>query len=134
MSAETPFSISVADAQIELLKKKLALTVFPDELEDSGRQYGAQLNDIRRLVAYWQDGFDWRAQEARLNELLPQFTRPISVDGHGTLNIHYVHSRSERANAIPLLFIHGCMPLFCALHRELNLKQGPGASLKSPKS
>jgi hypothetical protein len=39
---------------------------------------------------------------------LPQYTTEIAVDGFGTLNIHFVHKRSQVENAIPLLFVHGC--------------------------
>ncbi|KAK0464725.1 Alpha/Beta hydrolase protein [Desarmillaria tabescens] len=105
---EASFKISIPDEKLELLRKKLELTALPDELEDSGWKYGVPLGDIRRLVARWKDGFDWRAQEAILNAELPQFTRDIQVDGHGTLNIHYVHQKSQVVDAIPLLFIHGC--------------------------
>jgi hypothetical protein len=108
MSIETPYRITVPDTQLDRVKKKLALTIFPDELEDSGHLYGVPLSDMRRLVAHWRDRYDWRTHEAHLNDVLPQFTRPIDVDGHGTLNIHYVHKRSKCVNAIPLLFVHGC--------------------------
>ena len=111
-SSERAFSISVPDSSIELLKKKLALTTFPDELPDSGWKYGAPLGDIKRLVNRWQDGFDWRKQEAEINAEMPQFTRDINVEGHGTLNIHFVHKKSSVANAIPLLFVHGCECLY----------------------
>ena len=106
--SETPFKIAIPDDRLALLQKKLELTIFPDELEDAGRDYGSPLADIKRLVAHWRSGFDWRKQEAALNADLPQFTRDIAVDGHGTLNVHYVHVRSAKASAIPLLFVHGC--------------------------
>jgi Epoxide hydrolase N terminus len=106
--AEEPFRIAVSDADIELLHKKLDLTRFPDELEDSGRDYGAPLKDLQRLVAHWKNGYDWRKHEAALNSELPQFTRDIDIKGHGTLNIHYVHKKSQAVDAIPLLFVHGC--------------------------
>lgn len=107
-SVETPFKIDVPDEKIALLKAKLDLATFPDELEDSGWDYGVPLADLRRLVARWKDGYDWRTHEAEINKL-PQFTRDIEVEGYGsTLNIHYVHQKSEVADAIPLLFVHGC--------------------------
>ena len=123
--SETPFKIAIPDDALALLKTKLDLTFFPDELEDSGRDYGVPLADIKRLVEYWRNGlddnghtglndnksrtgFNWRAQEAALNAELPQFTRDIEVDGFGTLNIHYVHKKSAKAGAIPLCFVHGC--------------------------
>ncbi|KAI5895058.1 alpha/beta-hydrolase [Schizophyllum commune H4-8] len=105
--SETPFKIAIPDDRLALLQKKLELTIFPDELEDAGRDYGSPLADIKRLAAHWRSGFDWRKQEAALNADLPQFTRDIAVDGHGTLNVHYVHVRSAKAGAIPLLFVHG---------------------------
>lgn len=106
---ETPFTVAVPDEDLELLKRKLDLVRFPDELEDADWDYGVPLSDIKRLVAHWKDGFDWRASEAKINTL-PQFTRDIEVKGFGTLNIHYVHQKSQLENAIPLLFCHGCTP------------------------
>lgn len=110
MSVETPFSIAVPGSELEYLRRKLELTRFPDELENAGTDYGAPLADIRRLTKYWQDTYlpQWREHEAKLNKDLPQFTRDIEVDGFGLLNIHYVHKKSEVADAIPLLFVHGC--------------------------
>lgn len=105
---ESAFKISIPDESLALLRKKLALTSFPDELEDSGRKYGPPLADIERLVSRWMHRFDWRKAEAKINAELPQFTRNIEVDGHGILNIHYVHKKSEVVDAIPLLFVHGC--------------------------
>ncbi len=104
---EQPFKVTVPDSDLELLHKKLELVRFPDELEDAGWDYGAPLADIKRLVAYWKDTFDWRKAEARINEL-PMFTRDIDITSFGTLNIHYIHQKSEVQNAIPLLFVHGC--------------------------
>lgn len=116
MSTETPFKITVLNENLNLLKTKLDLTRFPDEIEGAGRDYGVPLGDIQRLVTYWKDGYDWRKHEARLNEELPQFTRDIEVEGFGTLNIHYVHRKSTLSSAIPLLFLHGCELLrFCLL-------------------
>ena len=106
--SEVSFKIDVPDEQLSILQQKLALTNLPDELEDAGWDYGAPLGDIRRLVSRWKEGYDWRKHEAQLNAELPQFTRDIEVEGHGTLNVHYVHKKSEVVDAIPLLFIHGC--------------------------
>lgn len=115
MSSETPFIISVPDSQLALLHEKLSLAQYPDEIDPQPGaewKYGPPLSDIRRLVTRWEDGFDWRKVEAKLNEQLKglQFTRDIELSEHGytgTLNVHYVHKKST-AGAIPLLFVHGC--------------------------
>ena len=107
MSTATPFKIAIPDSDIAALKQKLDLVRFPDELDDAGWEYGVPLADLKRLVARWKDGYDWKKHEAELNEL-PMFTRGIEVDGFGTLDIHYVHQESDVEGAIPLLFVHGC--------------------------
>lgn len=84
---------------------------FPDELDGAGWDYGVPLADIKRLVARWRQGYDWRKHEADINTL-PMFTRGIEVDGHGTLEIHYLHQKSRVKNAIPLLFVHGWPGIF----------------------
>jgi hypothetical protein len=78
----------------------------PLQLDEAGWEYGAPLADIKRLTEYWENGFDWRAQEAKLNEL-PNFRKGIKVDGFHEVDIHYVHQKSQSPDAIPLLFIHG---------------------------
>ncbi|TFY66897.1 hypothetical protein EVG20_g4192 [Dentipellis fragilis] len=106
MSTEQPFQISVPDDALALLKHKLQQVRFPDELDDAGWDYGVPLADMKRLVSRWADGYDWRAAEAKFNTL-PHFTRDIAVKDFGTLNIQYIHQKSKRPNAIPLLFVHG---------------------------
>jgi len=112
MSAQIkPFTIAVPDARIHELKTKLSLATLPDERVGfiDNWDYGVARNDVKRLVDHWKEGFDWRQQEARLNKH-PQFLTTINVEGFGDLEIHFVHqkSQSQKANAIPLLFCHGC--------------------------
>ena len=107
MPLETPFQLHVSDIDLENLHHKLRLTRFPDELADEDWDYGVPLADVRRLVARWQTGFDWRSCERAINDI-PQYTRDVDVDGFGTLHVHYVHQRSELDAAVPLLFVHGC--------------------------
>ncbi|KAH9939031.1 alpha/beta-hydrolase [Epithele typhae] len=119
-SKEQPFTLNVPDADLNLLRQKLKNTRFPDELDEAGWEYGVPLADVKRLVARWQDGFDWRESEAAINAL-PQFTRDIEVEGFGTLNIHYLHQKSEEKNAVPLLFVHGWPGHFLEVRKMLPL-------------
>jgi hypothetical protein len=102
------YRIAVPEEQILDLKQRLALTKFPkDELDGSGWDYGSPLADVKRLIAYWRDQFDWRKAEARLNQL-PHFSTDIQCDGFESLKIHFLHKKSDVESAIPLLFVHGC--------------------------
>ena len=63
------FQIHVDDAVLDDLHRRLARTRLPDQIEDTGWDYGIPVDYLGELVAYWRDTYDWRAQEARLNEL-----------------------------------------------------------------
>ncbi len=62
-----PFTIHVPDEVLENLRRRLNDTRFPDEIPGSGWDYGSNLDYIKELVQYWLTGFDWRAQEEKLN-------------------------------------------------------------------
>jgi pimeloyl-ACP methyl ester carboxylesterase len=120
-----PFKVAVPDAAIKLLKDKLAVATWPDESDFSDNwAYGSPLSDVKRLAKRWADGFDWRKQEARINEM-PQFTTKVDVDGFGELNIHFVHKRSSQPGAIPLLFSHGWPGSFLEIEKMLPLLTEP---------
>lgn len=101
-----PFTIAVPDAGLEDLRERLRRTRFPIELENVGTDMGAPLKDVQRLATYWAETYDWRKAEAALNEL-PHFTTKLQAEGFEPLDVHFVHARSSRADAIPLLFSHG---------------------------
>ncbi len=95
------FRIRVDDPTLDDLRLRLARTRFPDQIEGTGWEYGTPIDYLRELVEYWRDEYDWRAQEARLNELEHFRTR---LDGQ---SIHFIHARSAHADALPLLLVHG---------------------------
>ena len=107
MESIQPYTISVPDSKLQNLAQKLETATFPDELDEAGWDYGAPLADVKRLTAYWKSKFDWKKLEAKINEL-PNFKTAIHVDGFESLDIHFIHQRSDVDRAIPLLFCHGC--------------------------
>jgi pimeloyl-ACP methyl ester carboxylesterase len=96
-----PFRIDIPQADLDDLRDRLHRTRWPDELPGVGWTRGAPLGYLKQLAAYWADGYDWRKQEARLNEF-PQFV--TTIDGQ---NIHFLHIRSPEPDALPLLLTHG---------------------------
>jgi pimeloyl-ACP methyl ester carboxylesterase len=95
------FKIHVPDAVLADLKQRLSRTRFPGEITGSSWDYGTNLAYLKELVTYWQQKFDWRAAERRLNQF-DQFT--TTIDG---LEIHFVHQRSKNPNAMPIAITHG---------------------------
>jgi pimeloyl-ACP methyl ester carboxylesterase len=96
-----PFSIAVPEADLTALRSRLHDTRWPGAPHVNDWSDGASFNYMRELVAYWERHFNWREQERRLNTL-PQFRATVSG-----LKIHYIHLRSGRDGAIPLLLCHG---------------------------
>ncbi|NGN65545.1 epoxide hydrolase [Streptomyces sp. A7024] len=96
-----PFEIDIPQAELDDLTQRLVLTRWPDQLPGTGWDYGVARPYLQNLVGHWASGYDWRAQEARLNAL-PQYT--TTVDGQ---HLHFVHAPSPEPDATPLLLLHG---------------------------
>jgi len=96
-----PFRIEIPEADLEYLRRRLATARWPGELPDVGWTRGVPLDYLRGLADHWRTGYDWRAQEARLNDY-PQWT--TEIDGQ---TVHFLHVRSDRPDAKPLLITHG---------------------------
>jgi epoxide hydrolase len=109
MTEIKPFHIEIPQTDLDDLAHRLAATRWPDEPAGIGSTRGLPLADVRELVEYWRDSFDWRAQEARLNTF-PQYT--TEIDGQ---TFHFVHVRSGKANALPVLLLHGWPSAFTEL-------------------
>lgn len=123
----TPFKIDIPDSALDALKAKLAAVTLPPPAPESDDpwEYGVPLSEMTSLVEYWKTQFDWRAAEKALNADLPQFTLPVDVKDHGTLTAHFVHQRSPRADAKPLLFVHGWPGHFGEVRKILPLLTNP---------
>ncbi|PXX68905.1 pimeloyl-ACP methyl ester carboxylesterase [Nocardia tenerifensis] len=100
-TAVRPFRIDIAQADLDDLHDRLSRTRWSAQLPGSGRDRGVPVAYLRELAAYWRTEFDWRAQEAALNEF-PQFI--TEIDG---LDVHFVHVRSPEPDAVPLILTHG---------------------------
>ena len=96
-----PFRARVPEAALADLRRRIAMTRWPEKETVADHSQGVQLAQLQDLVRYWGTGYDWRRAEARLNAY-PQFE--TRIDG---LDIHYVHVRSRHPDAMPLVVTHG---------------------------
>ncbi|MBC7892485.1 MAG: epoxide hydrolase [Sphingobacteriaceae bacterium] len=116
-----PFQINIAQETLDDLRERLARTRWPDEVEGVGWQYGTNLSYLKELVAYWQSGFDWRAQEAALNRFA-QFR--TEIDGFG---LHFIHERGRGERPLPLLLSHGWPDSFYRFYKIIPMLTDPEA-------
>jgi pimeloyl-ACP methyl ester carboxylesterase len=96
-----PFIIHVDDADLADLRDRIAKTRWPDQIPSIGWEQGTESTYLQALLAYWADGFDWRAQERRLNGY-DHFRAHID-----DVHVHFVHQRARDGNGIPLILTHG---------------------------
>jgi pimeloyl-ACP methyl ester carboxylesterase len=96
-----PFRVSTPEEAIVDLRRRLATARWPSQELVKDSSQGVQLATIHELARYWATEYDWRRCEARLNAL-PQFK--TEIDG---VDIHFIHVKSPRAGALPLIITHG---------------------------
>ncbi|TDE92849.1 epoxide hydrolase [Occultella glacieicola] len=96
-----PYTIDIPQAALDDLHERLARTRWPVALPGVGWERGTPVGYLRGLAEYWRTGFDWRAQEERLNAI-PQYV--TEIDGQ---DVHFLHVRSPEPGAMPLLISHG---------------------------
>jgi len=96
-----PFTIAVDQSDLDDLKARLARTRLPERETVDDWEQGLPLGYAKELLDYWQNLYDWRRCEAELNRW-PHYL--AEIDG---LDIHFIHIRSSRADALPLIMTHG---------------------------
>lgn len=120
-----PFTTSTDLAALADLRSRLRATRWPDVPEEAGWSLGAGVDELRGLIDYWADGFDWPAQEAALSRL-PRFRADI-----GGLGIHVVHARAATLS-MPLILGHGWPDSFWRYTKVIPLLVDPGAHGADP--
>ena len=101
MNAITPFRIRIGDAVLDDLAARLERARMPAPPVPGGGEDAGTIRRIDELLAYWRSGYDWRAQERRLNAF-PHYR--ATVDGAG---IHFIHVPGRGPDPLPLLLTNG---------------------------
>jgi pimeloyl-ACP methyl ester carboxylesterase len=95
------YQVNVPEAKIAKLRSRIGVTEWPDRETAADDSQGVQLATMQDLARYWATDYDWRKCEATLNAR-PNFM--TEIDG---LDIHFIHVRSKREDALPLIVTHG---------------------------
>jgi pimeloyl-ACP methyl ester carboxylesterase len=96
-----PFKIDIVPSVLDDLRQRLDGTRWPDPGEGSGWTSGTNSGYLKEFVHYWQHKYDWRKQEAVLNQFAHFRTE---VDNVG---IHFIHERGKGPNPLPIILTHG---------------------------
>src|SRR5262245_61852098 len=79
------FRINVPEEQLVDLRRRIAVTRWPERETVTDESQGVRLATMQNLARYWANDHDWRKCEAKLNAL-PNFI--TEIDG---LDIHFIH-------------------------------------------
>jgi epoxide hydrolase len=116
-----PFTIGVDGAALDDLRDRLRRTRWPERETVGDWSQGVPLDYLQDLCGYWASRYDWRATEARINQI-PQFITTID-----DLQLHFLHLRSPHPDAIPLIMTHGWPGSFFEFERVLGPLADPPA-------
>jgi microsomal epoxide hydrolase len=106
-----PFTVQVPQSELDDLRARLAATRWPEPTPRGGWDDGTDVDWLRALCEYWADGFDWRAQEAVLNEW-PQVLVRL-----GDRDVHCVHVPGAGPDPMPLVATHGWPSTTFEMHK-----------------
>ena len=95
------FKIEIDQNQIEDLNSRLSHIRWPDEIADSGWDYGTNLSYLKELCYYWKNDFSWVNQETILNQFDQFKTEEEDI------NLHFIYHKGKGSKNLPLLLIHG---------------------------
>ncbi len=91
----TPFIVNTPQPILDDLKRRIETTRWPDEILNTGWQFGADLSYMKELANYWVNEFDWRKVEHEIN-LYPNFI--AEIEGH---KIHFLHIKGKGEKPSP---------------------------------
>jgi pimeloyl-ACP methyl ester carboxylesterase len=125
-----PFRIDVSDEILDDLRSRLSRTRFTTPSAERPWDAGVDPEYLRDLVAYWAEGFDWRAREAELNAR-PHYRAEIAGR-----QIHFVHVLGRRPpevpSPLPLILSHGWPSSFVEMLPLVDRLTDPGRHGEDP--
>ena len=96
-----PFKLEVPEQTIGTIRQKVSDFPWHEMPDDGGWEYGTNLDYMREFCDYWVNEFDWRKEEARINQF-KHFKTPI--DG---IDMHFIYEKGSGSNPRPLIISHG---------------------------
>lgn len=95
------FVISVPEDVLTDLRERLGRTRWAPDFANAGWAYGTRYEELRELVDYWREQYDWPKHEQAINSFANYKT---AIDG---IPIHFIHERGKGPKPVPLILSHG---------------------------
>src|SRR5579863_10781741 len=96
-----PFKIDIPQSALDSIRAKVKAYEWHEMPRGNGLEgswaYGANLDYMRALCAYWVDGYDWRKWEKALN-YFPQFVARVE-----DVDLHFYYMKGSGTSPKPLI-------------------------------
>ncbi|GAU95002.1 hypothetical protein RvY_06692 [Ramazzottius varieornatus] len=121
--AVVPWMLNVSVEVLDDLRDRLSKTKYGKSIQGQNFSYGFPGDQLKKIVDYWLTKFDWKKQEALINNY-PNFK--TNIEG---LNLHFVHVKPENAGkdvkTYPIILTHGWPGSFFELYKLIPLLTKP---------
>lgn len=119
----TPFELHIDEQKLQDFKTLLKLSPVAKKTYENLREdgeFGVSQKWMSESKEHWQNSFDWRKEEDRINDL-PNFKTQIKDDDGNSYDVHFAALFSSKPDAIPIAFLHGWPGSFLELIPLLEL-------------
>ena len=96
----SPYTIDISNERLTVIKARVEAYDWNQLPDTGGWKSGVGIDDLKRLIAYWRNIYDWRKVERDLNQR-PNFTADIEGE-----RLHFVHVHGDGSKP-PILLLHG---------------------------
>jgi pimeloyl-ACP methyl ester carboxylesterase len=132
-SQPVPFNISVKHALIDEARIKARLYRPSLDLKDDTNKdwlEGPPRAEMTALAAHWAENYDWFKTQDEINTNFSHYalTVPAGPKYNHSVPLHFVHQRSSKDGAVPILLLHG----WPSSHLEWSQVIGPLVAPKDP--
>ena len=96
-----PYQVEISEETLQKIYIKVKNYSWHEMPDDGGWNYGTNLDYMKEFSKYWNEKFNWRKTEEKINKFKNFKT---NIDG---IDIHFIHEKGSGKNPKPLLLSHG---------------------------
>lgn len=104
------YTVNVDPHFIEETRMKVSKFRNTEDVNTPAWFDGPSASEIESVARYWVEDYDWFEIQAGINANFSHFYTTVPSPSHyynESVDLHFIHQRSERKDAIPILFLHG---------------------------
>ncbi|PVH93276.1 putative epoxide hydrolase [Periconia macrospinosa] len=124
-----PYTLNINPEFVEQTRLKAANFRTSIEIAAPAWFDGPPESNISALASYWAKEYNWPSEQERLNEQFDHYMTtvpPPAGSYNESLDIHFIHQKSKKDDAIPLLMLHGWPSTSLEWEKVIPLLTNPG--------